>query len=71
MLHPGNSGAGLPVLPSKNEPKKSASTLHKSFLFDQTDKLISFIINALKAEHFRHLPLNQVWYSRRKRPGFH
>ena len=71
MPHPGNSGAGLPVLASKNEPKKSTSTLHKSFLFYQTDELISFVINVLKAGHLGHLSLNQVWYGRRKTPRFH
>ena len=40
-------------------------------VFYQTDKLIYFVLNFLKAGHLRCLVLNQLWYGQRKTRRFH
>lgn len=51
--------------------KKSSSTLLKSLFFYQTDTLISFVLNLLKAGDLRRSLLNQVWYDRTKTQIFY
>ena len=55
----------------ERSPKNSSSTLPNSFFFYQTDKIISFVLNSLKAGHHRCLLLKHVWYDQRKTKRFH